>query len=327
LWYVVWLLPASGFIPLRHLRAERYLYPASWGVLMILTAAIFANTRRPRTRRRVQGLLFVLAVALSTYTAMENLTWHGDKELFSRAVNRDPGYIEGRLALAHWHLQQAEYEQAARQSATAINQAADKNFSGYWSPFIAHTNYGLALYYLRDYAAADREFLRAVQIQPDIATAHYHRGLSALGLNRPSLAEKHLERALELRPDDLLAIGNLAYARLQQGDAQACADLLSPLVAQDPEELINRRNYATALLLLREFPAAVEHFEAVVARDPNAPIDRAKLAWALAGAGRLREAILQFEKAHKAAPGHPTVRYVQGLLEQARKDARKGRQK
>ena len=34
MWYVIWMLPAAGLVPLRYFRAERYLYPASWGLLL-----------------------------------------------------------------------------------------------------------------------------------------------------------------------------------------------------------------------------------------------------------------------------------------------------
>ncbi len=316
-WYIVWLLPVSGIVPLRHLRAERYLYPASWGLLMLIASAGAYFSWRMRSvsaRYGLHALAGVVALGLALKTVGENRVWRSDVNLFGRAVERDPHYVEGRLALAYQHLNNQDYSTAAHLSELAIQDAKNPDFSGYWSAYIAHTNFGLALYHQQKFAAARREFAKAVRLQPGLSTAHYHAGLAALGLREFEEAERVFARALELDPDDPLAAANLAFARLQRGDAAGCVELLAPLIDRNPNDIVNRRNYASALLLLRRFDLSIPQLGFVLERDPYSHIDRAKLAWALFEVGRVFEARAHLKRAQAAIPDDPTVLYVQELM-------------
>ena len=176
-----------------------------------------------------------------------------------------------------------DYERSAALSAKAIGDAGNAKSRSYWSPYIAYTNQGLALYRLGNLAEAEQAFERAREVQPNLSPAHYHLGLVALSKGDLAAAQEHFERALELRPNDPFVAGNLAFVKLHRGDARGCVDLLEPLVAQETVSLTDRRNYGSALLLLQEFPAAVEQFRLIVAAEPERAIDRAKMAWALNG--------------------------------------------
>lgn len=311
LWFVVWLLPASGLVPLRHVHAERYLYPASWGVLVGLVGVI--RTFLPRWRRQVAIGLAVAAVGLGTVTAVENLAWHDDARLFEQAIARDPAYVEGRIALAYHHLEREEYEKSAQLASAAVRDGEDPEIGGYWSPVVAYTNLGLALYHLGRLDEAEPEFTRVVELAPGLAPAHLQLGMIDVQRSSFAAAQDHFERALELLPRDTRVVGNLAFVHLAQGRPEKCVELLEPITRGADATVIDRRNLGSALLLLQRFEEAADQFSIIVEANPEAHGDRAKWAWALYGSRRRGEAVRQLAIAAAGAPDHPVVQSVRRI--------------
>ena len=65
----------------------------------------------------------------------------------------------------------------------------------------AHTTLAfIKLYYEWDWAAADREFLRAIELNPNYANAHHWYGEYLSLVGRHNLAIREAERARELDP-------------------------------------------------------------------------------------------------------------------------------
>jgi protein O-mannosyl-transferase len=314
-WFLIWLFPASGIVPLRHMHAERYLYPAGWGLLLFSVSRVCRELEDHQRLRRILKWGFLgLAGVWGTVTSFENIAWHNDQSLFQLAVDRDPDYVEGRLALAHWYLGQEDDQRAADESRRAIETASNAASPGYWSPVIAHTNYGLALYHLGKHQQALDQFSQAAVFQPDAAVIRYHRGLAALAVGQLDQAEHDFRFAFLARPDDALAGSNLAYTLLRKGDAKGCLRILLPLLEQDPDNLLNRRNAGTALLLVGRFPEALIHCTYVVDHGPSDPGDIARLAWAHWGTGDFEQAQTVLDAAIRESPEHPTVDYVRGLI-------------
>jgi Flp pilus assembly protein TadD len=317
-WFAIWIAPLSGVLPLRHFRAERYSYPASWGLLLgvlILLLTGLRTVKRAWSRRAIHLSLATAVCWLCFVTARGNLLWHSDAVLFADAVSRAPHYVEGRLALAGLSLEQKDYESAVEHSRHAIADAADPRRISYWSPFVAHTNLGLALYYQQRPYEAIREFQLALGYRPNNATAQYHVGLAAFAIGDLRTAKEHLERSLELKPNDFLAASNLAVAYLHLGDARRCAAILRPLVVSRPDDLLNRKNLGAALIVLGRFAEAQTHFVVVVDRDTGDSISRAKLAWCQWLTGDKASARDNLTRAQQLAPDEPTVRFVEQLFE------------
>jgi tetratricopeptide (TPR) repeat protein len=81
----------------------------------------------------------------------------------------------------------------------------------------AFTNYGLALYAVKDYRASEAAFRRAVDIKPDFADAHYDLGVLYAMNGKPDRAMTHFRRAVEINPEDHEARHNLAVMMSRAG--------------------------------------------------------------------------------------------------------------
>ncbi len=139
-------------VPLQHLYAERYLYPASWGLMSLAVVLIFVLCGRYSAIQR--ALLCTVVGVLLTGSALQNRHWKSDETLFGHAIEQVPLYVEGRIGLAVLALSNQQFEQAVQHGQTAIASVRDSDHASYWSPFVTHTNLGLALQNLQRFCEA-----------------------------------------------------------------------------------------------------------------------------------------------------------------------------
>lgn len=316
-WYVVWMLPATGLVPLRHMRAERYLYPASWGLLFAVAMVVLQAAQRSRSPfayRVATAVLSLWGIVLLSITSVANTTWKDDQTLFADAVRRDPSYVEGHTALAKGALDRGNYEQAVRHSQDAIKHMADSTRTHYVSPLIVHTNYGQALFQLGRPGEALEAFRAALAARPSNAAAQRQVGLAALAAGDLATAETHLRQAAELNPSDTVTQGDLSAVLLNQGKAREAIARLKPLVELDPRDWTNRNNLASAMLILQRYDEAEPHFAALVEAQPGTAVLLAKLAWCQWKLGQVDQARLNLEQARQIESNHPTVLHVTRLI-------------
>lgn len=339
-WFTVWLAPALGFIPLRHARAERYLYPASWGLVLCFVALIIIIADRVGSRlpRRVQASVarfsgpdvatgsqpgaalgnIVLALISLTFVGLTNLedqNWENDERLFATATDRDPQYVEGLIGLSHHYLRTNRFAEALTTLDQAF-EAADANPESYWSPYIAYINRATALRSLGRHADAKADFLSARKFQPGLSAPTFGAGLSALDSGEYDEAEYYFLETLKITPNDRQAIGNLALVLLHKNQSRVAVRLLRPLMQSGDLDLMNKRTYGTALILQRKFRTATRVFEQTLADEPTNATDMAKLAWALWGSYRLQKAREVLARASELQPQNKTVLYVKQLMDQ-----------
>jgi len=317
LWTIIWLLPATGVIPLRHVRAERYLYPASWGLLLIAVLVILWLVRRVENVSWGRTARFILPAACLwaiLITGSGNVKWWDDETLFRDATARDPHFVEGWTGLAELAYREGEYRKAIEYGQKAVEEAGNPDYAAYYSPFVTHTNLGLAYYHAQEHQAAFRELIRALSHSPNSGVAHYHVGMATFALGDYALAGNHYARSLELRPGDFLTASNLAATRLRLGDFQTCLELLEPLVEQRPEDAINRTNLASVLLATKRYEDATPHFEYLVEKNPKDALAWGKLAWCQWETDQRELARTSWKRAYAIAPELPAVRYVGEVL-------------
>jgi TolB-like protein/DNA-binding winged helix-turn-helix (wHTH) protein/Flp pilus assembly protein TadD len=212
--------------------------------------------------------------------------------LFQTAVEKDPGYALAYDGLADswlplgWYgfvAPKEAFPNAKRAIARAL--ALDNTLAE------AHTSLAFVeVYYDRDWATAEREFQRAIQLNPNYANAHhwFAEFLSLVGRHEQAIAES--QRAREIDP--LSSIINTwvssryLYAR-EYGKA----------VAEGRNALDMDPNFAPAHLVLgqayeqkRMLKEAAAEFERAATLGNGASMYRASLAHALGIAGRRSDA-------------------------------------
>jgi serine/threonine-protein kinase len=123
-------------------------------------------------------------------------------EFFRQAVTVDPDYALGYAGLADGYTQFSQFSDVpSREVMPKAKEAALKAISLDDLLAEAHAALGLILFlYDYDFAGAEREFKRAIELNPNYASAHhfYARLLSALGRHEESFAQVRL--ALEIDP-------------------------------------------------------------------------------------------------------------------------------
>ncbi len=124
------------------------------------------------------------------------------KEAFQQAVDWDPGYALGWAGLADSFLMLGAWSLFGPQdSYPSAEYAAKRAIEIDEAQAEPHATLGyLKTLYERDWAGADREFRRAIQLKPDYATAHHWYAFYYQTIGKISRSLEEIETARELEP-------------------------------------------------------------------------------------------------------------------------------
>jgi TolB-like protein/DNA-binding winged helix-turn-helix (wHTH) protein/Tfp pilus assembly protein PilF len=183
-------------------------------------------------------------------------------EYFQRAIDKDPNYARAYAGLADTYALMSTYDFASQSDAIPKGRAAALKALQI-DPTLAEAHASLALIaenYDRDWVTAEKEYLRAIQLDPDYATAH-HWYAECLGFQaRFDEAFAESERARKL----------------------------------DPLSLIIAADYGALLYYSRQYDRAIAEFRKVLEMEPNFP--RAYvLIYALVQKGSYPEALVEID--------------------------------
>ncbi|MGA7855433.1 MAG: protein kinase [Candidatus Acidiferrales bacterium] len=159
-------------------------------------------------------------------------------DLFRQAVAADPNYALAWAGLANSYVVAAGYGRLIPpdQSLPLADQASQKAVELDDANSEAHVARGNALATAWKWSAAEPEFRRAIELNPNNANAHYFYAFNYL------MPTNHLEQAL---------------------------DQFRLALALDPLAGIVQTNYALTLMDAHKYPEAREQFDQVLARDPS----------------------------------------------------------
>lgn len=197
-------------------------------------------------------------------------------ESFRRALDRDPGDALVHSGLADAYMLLGEQgglpqEEARTLAEAAIRKALDSD------PELpaAHVSMGQwQFYYAWNWAEAEREFLRAIELNPGDAAAHQFYGRTLAFVGRHEDAFRELQRAREL----------------------------------DPLSIVVHAYIGQALLFARRYDEASEHLRWALELSPNHPLLLHNLGEVHLAEGRFAEAVIELEKS-VAVSGDPSVHY------------------
>jgi tetratricopeptide (TPR) repeat protein len=149
-------------------------------------------------------------------------------------------------------------------------------------------------------AAAER-FRRALELDPNHATAHNNLANLLVQSGAPAEAMAHYRRAIELVPENVQAMSNLAMTLELMGNAEEAVRTLRRAVSLRPTHAQLRLNLADLLLRTRGPADARAEYEAVILLDDSDPkisvAVRVRLAGGLVQEGRRAEALARLGEA------------------------------
>jgi serine/threonine-protein kinase len=196
---------------------------------------------------------------------------------FEQAVDKDPSFAKAYAGLADCYALRnnvAYGPTGTKEAMEKAGYAARKAVEAGDSLSEAHTSMGLfKLRYEWDWAGAEREFRRAVELNADYAPAHYWYSnlLAVYGRSEESIREAEVARSL------------------------------------DPYSPLSEHNYARAFYYARRYDEAEARFRALVARHPEYSQFPHMLALVLMQQGRDDEAIAILERMRPTNPRYASA--------------------
>jgi eukaryotic-like serine/threonine-protein kinase len=228
------------------------------------------------------------------------------REYFEQAIEKDPTYAPALSGLADVADALSWYGFESPQSFVRSRQLALKAIALDDSLAEGHASLAMGLFYSDwDGAGAEKEFLRAIELDPNYANAHHWYGdlLGATGRHQEAISSE--KRALEIEPVSLIMNTWLArrYYFGRQMDAAS---------AQCRKALELNGNFAPALYQMglidieqKNYGAAIAEFQKAKELSGGATIYIAALARGYAASGQKDQALKIYELLK-----HPGEKYV-----------------
>jgi serine/threonine protein kinase/tetratricopeptide (TPR) repeat protein len=195
-------------------------------------------------------------------------------DYFHQAIAKDPNYGLAYGGLAYYYILQDDWYLSPSESATHAKGAANKALAIDGSNAEAHLALAMELHWYEwDWAAAEREFKRAIALSPKYSDAYclYSWFLADMG-----------------RKDEAIAMG----AQAQRSDALSLIGSFTP---------------GSLSVFTRQWDRAIEQLRGAIDLDKTYWIDHCFLGRAYEQKGQTAQAIAAFEEALKLDPEHSEI--------------------
>ncbi len=278
-----------------------------------VTAALRVELSEPaaRARRRaptanVQAYEYYLRGRLS-FDRYNRRGVQQARQMFARAVEVDPDYALAHAGLAdcgaylYMHVFGQDDMRDAALTAARRAVALDPELAQ------ARVSLGLALSLTLDHVASEREFERAIELDPRLFEAHYFYARDAFMQHHWEKALAHYQRARELRPEDyqsplLMAQidDDLGHPERAEAARRAGVRAAEARLALQPDDVRALNMGANGLVALGDRERGLEWAQRAFALDPDDAMLLYNLACIQAMAGRRAEALDFLERAVRA---------------------------
>jgi tetratricopeptide (TPR) repeat protein len=231
-----------------------------WAVPLVLIAASFLvlsfSHRQPRLKHALAGPHVPAAEAQDLYLKGR---YHFEKrtpddlnqavDFFTQAIVHDPGYAAPYVGLADSYNLLREYsamrpEEAFPRARAAASKAVELDPSS----AAAHNSLAFATFWgFFDAASADREFKRAIELDPNFPRAHHWYATFLVDLKRNQEALTEIERARQLDPSSTPILADKGIILASAGRMDEARTLLTLLEASQPDFIPSHRYLGDAI--------------------------------------------------------------------------------
>jgi DNA-binding winged helix-turn-helix (wHTH) protein/tetratricopeptide (TPR) repeat protein len=189
--------------------------------------------------------------------------FHRSIELFQQAILRDPNFADAYAGLADSYTLLASYGvEPAQEAYPNAKASAMKALQLDDTLAEAHTSLGMvALYYEWDWQQADREFQRAIELNPNYPLAHTWDALYFSSEGQMSPALQQAERGLELDPLSLMASTELGRVYYWDRQYDKAISSYRHAIELDPYFARAHTRLGMALAAKKDFPGAIREFQ------------------------------------------------------------------
>ncbi len=213
-------------------------------------------------------------------------------EYFRLAIEEDPEYAKAYAGIADCYNNLGFYNYAApADSFPKAKAAARRALEIDEDLAVARTALGYALvYYDWDWAGAEREFRRAIELDSGYPTAHQFYADLLIAIPKRDEAIEEMRLALELDPLSLIISAALGYCLHMARRYEEALGQLRRTLDMDPGFLPANLFLGYVYLQTGKHAKAIEQFQEVMHRAEGNPLAHAELGCAYAVSGRRAEA-------------------------------------
>jgi eukaryotic-like serine/threonine-protein kinase len=250
------------------------------------------------------------------------LALHKSVEYYEQAIQRDPNFALAYAGLADTYAllggpeaggDMRPNETLPKAKAAALKSIEIDETLAEPHVSLAHVSY----FYDRDFAAAEREFKRAIELNPNYAVAHhwYAIFLTTVPQRMPE-ALVEIRRALELDPTSLVI--NAWYGRILglAGQLDQSVEQLRKTVELDPNFILAHYRLGQSYSEKQMYDEAISEFNKVLNLPDGKITGLTGLAYCYALAGRKPEAqkafdeLLELSKRQYVSPGQIAIIHI-----------------
>jgi len=247
------------------------------------------------------------------------------RDMFSRAIKRDPGYSLAYAGIAdccswlfmYWDSNKENLEQSITASQKALE--LDSELAE------AHAAHGLAVSLSKQHDEAEREFETAIRLNPKLFEAYYFYARTCFVQGKLEKAAKLFEQACQVNPEDYqspLLLGNtyngLKLVKKKEAAYRRGLEIVERYLELNPDDARAIYLGAHGLIELGEQEKGLEWANRALSIDPEDPIVLYNIACAYSLSGKVEEAIHHFERALETGYAHKEWVENDGYLDSIR---------
>jgi len=272
--FFIALLPESSLVPIADVIFEHRVYLPFLGFSLLLSDGLFWVLKRYGSRDvfEIKVVWFILALLLLYLVLLGVATYERNKV---------------------WQGQVAFWEDAAEKSPDKARP---------------HNNLGLYYYGSGDDGRAEKEFLRALELDTEYPEAFNNLGMINIRKGDTDKAEGYLNRALELKPRYSHAFNNLGAIYVDRGDLEKAEKAFRDALDIDARYSGARDNLGMVLIRQGRFDEAERELLLNLEHFPDFAGSYVNLGVVYFNTGYVNKAREQFKKALEINPGQPNAR-------------------
>jgi eukaryotic-like serine/threonine-protein kinase len=206
-------------------------------------------------------------------------------------------YLEGRQ---QWYGRTPE---GLKKSIELFQRAivADPNYAlayaGLSDAYCVSTGYGVVIQPKQAFALADEASRKALELNDALPEAHTARAMALTSAWKWNESEKDFRRAIELNPNDASAHYFYAFLFLMpENRIEQALEEFRTALSLDPLSGIVNVNYGLTLMVAHRYPEAIAQINKVLERDPSFGPAHFYLSQVYASTGRYTDAVSELQK-------------------------------
>jgi hypothetical protein len=168
---------------------------------------------------------------------------HAAIQIFGEAIHKDSGYAKAYAGLADCYNLLREFAAMPDSEAYPLaREAAQKAVDLDDSLSEAHASLGFALFWgFWNVERGEKEFRRAIDLDPKSARAHHWYATALVVLGRPDAALAEIERARQIEPSSTAILADKGYVLAHAGHVAEAIQLLKELEITEPQLVTTHR--------------------------------------------------------------------------------------